>query len=593
MLAPTDSSTAVSSDPEVERGPILDRNGRLLAIQAELPTVTVWTPYVEDREKTAESLSQILNLPYEDILSSLGISNRDIIIKRTITPAEAEIIELLKQQGELPGVNLRRDVGRIYPEGNAASHVIGFAGTDNIGLEGIEFTLDSLLRPSSTDQSGHSYGSQIFLTLDIVIQHAVGEIADRLMEEHRPDSVMIIVMDANNGEILSYVSKPDYDPNNFADYDSDSRRNRPVQMSYEPGSAFKIFSLSSIMQLGGVTNSSRFNTSGGYQSPQVTIPITDLGNYGTLSPEGIIQFSSNVGVAYASDTVDKRNFYQMLQQFGFGQITGIDLNGEERGLLAPVARWSNRSKPTISIGQEIGVTAMQMVQAATALANEGTMLRPQIIKRIVSPSGELIQEYQRQEVRKVLRSEVAEQMLSYMQSASTGSGTGRRAFLDDISISVKTGTGEVFDPEERAYSDELFVASTLAIFPTTDPEFIIYLVIQHPRGQSFLGGVIAAPAVKEIAEFLIPYFQVGAEPTIAGLPQNLEIVEPVLPEITGSIPDFRGLPLATVVPLYARRDISVQIHGSGWVKRQNPPPGSAYEEGMLLELFLNNTPGDE
>ena len=593
MLSPAQPSLTQRTALDVERGPILDRNGRLLAIQTELPTVTVWTPYVEDRDKTAETLAQVLDISYDSLFANLGIPNRDIVIKRTISHEEAEIIEVLKQQGELPGVSLRRDVDRIYPEGQSAAHVIGFVGTENTGMEGIEFMLDNLLSPPFLDAGERSYGSQIFLTLDIVIQHAVEGIADRLMAAHRSDSVMIIVMDAKNADILSYVSKPDYDPNAFGEYDSESRRNRPVQMSYEPGSVFKVFSLTSIMQLGGITDNSTFNTSSGYQNPQIRIPITDLGNYGTLHLEGIIKFSSNVGAAYASDTVAKKDFYQMLQNFGFGQVTNIELNGEERGLLAPLSRWSSRSKPTIAIGQEIGVTAIQMAQAATALANKGVMLKPQIIKRIVSPSGELIQEYQRNEVRKVLRSDVADQMLRYMQSASTGSGTGRRAFLDDTSISIKTGTAEVFDSAKRAYSEELFVASTLAIIPTEDPELIIYVVIQHPRGASFLGGVIAAPAVKEIADFLISYLQIDADPTGGSLPQFLEIVEPVLPEITTIVPDFRNLPLSTVVPLYARRDISVQIHGSGWVWKQVPAAGTEYQEGMSLDLFLRNKTGNE
>lgn len=424
MLTPAQQGST-SSDLEIERGPILDRNGRLLAIQTELPTVTVWTPYVENPEQTAGSLAQILDIPYEDILTSLAIPNRDITIKRTISPEEAGVIDLLKQQGELQGVTLRRGFGRIYPEGRTAPHVIGFAGTDNVGLEGIEFIMDAVLSPPPADtRGGRSYGNQVFLTIDIVIQHAMEEIVEGLREEHSPDSIMLIVMEAGSGEILSYVSMPDYDPNSFTEYDNNSRRNRPVQMTYEPGSVFKIFSIASIIQLGGINDTSLFNTAGGYSNQQVVAPINELGenNYGTIGPEGIIKFSSNVGAAYASDTVSRRDFYQMLRQFGFGQITGIDLNGEERGLLAAINSWSGRSKPTIAIGQEIGVTAIQMVQAATALTNGGTMFRPQIIKRIVSPAGELVKENTPVEVRRVLNSDTAELMLRYMQSASTGGG---------------------------------------------------------------------------------------------------------------------------------------------------------------------------
>ncbi len=582
---------------EVERGPILDRNGRLLAIQSELPTVTVWNPDVEDREKLAGTLAQILDIPVEEILPRLSIPDRDIIIKRTISPEEAGIIELLKQQGELRGVTLRRGFGRIYPESTTASHVIGFTGVDNIGLEGIEFTMENILNPPpepDADSGGRrrNYGNQVFLTIDIVLQHAVEDIAEKLMEEHNPDSVMVLISEAKTGEILTFAVKPDFDPNNFADYDDNSRRNRPVQMTYEPGSVFKAFSLAAIMQLGGISDSSRFNTSGGYTNPQIGIPINELGgaNYGIIGARGTIRFSSNVGAAFASDTVNERDFYQMLRQFGFGQITGITLNGEERGLLAPLTRWSRRSKPTIAIGQEIGVTAIQIMQAASALTNGGIMLKPRIIKRIVRSSGELIEEYGAEEVRRVLRTDVAAQMLDYMRSASIDGGTGRRVFIDGTDISVKTGTGEVFDPELRAYSRELFIASTLAILPTDDPEIIIYLVIQHPRGASNLGGVIATPAVREIASFLIPYLQIGTQADIFGLPKTLEIDEPMVPEITSAVPDFSGLPLSTLISLYAREDIAVQIYGSGWVRRQTPPPGSPYREGMLIELFLESGP---
>jgi cell division protein FtsI (penicillin-binding protein 3) len=586
MLTPGPEGSDPIADVQIERGPILDRNGRLLAIQTELPTVTVWTPYVEDPEATAEQLSRILDLDYDALLSNLQLENRDVIVKRTISPGEAEIIELLKQQGELRGVNLRRDFGRIYPEGRTASHVLGFTGTDNRGLEGIELTQNAILSPGNRAGS-REYGSQIVLTIDVVIQHTMEQIADRLMETHNPDSVMIMVLDAPTGEFLSYVSVPDFDPNEFSQYDENARRNRPIQMAYEPGSVFKVFSLASMIHLGGVNDASRFDTTGGYTSDQIDIPITDLGNYGVLSPGGIIKYSSNVGAAYASDTVDRESFYYMLRQFGFGQTTELELNGEERGLLAPENRWSGRTKPTIAIGQEIGVTAVQMVQAATALANDGVMLRPHLIKRIVDASGSVIREFQREPVREVLRRPVADQILEYMRGASEANGTGRRAAIEGVNISVKTGTAEVIDPATGRYSDELFVASTLAIFPTEDPRLIIYVVIQHPRGESFLGGVIAAPVVREIAEFLIPYLQINTgEQRITDLPQNVEIFEPALPEIGTTIPDFTGLPLKTVIPLYGRDDLYVQIRGSGWVVSQDPLPGSPYREGMELTLYL-------
>jgi cell division protein FtsI (penicillin-binding protein 3) len=275
----------------------------------------------------------------------------------------------------------------------------------------------------------------------------------------------------------------------------------------------------------------------------------------------------------------------MLRHFGFGDSTGIPLNGEEKGMFREPAAWSGRSKPTISIGQEISVTAMQIMKAATALANEGIILEPHIVKKIVSPDGKLIKEYGRQPIKPLLSPDTARTIVNYMASA-TETGTGQKAALEGIRISTKTGTAQTIDPETGAYSATAFVASCLALFPTEDPQIIAYVVIESPRGE-YYGGRIAAPVINEVANFVVPYMGISrAGERVLDHSGRIAIPRMSLPEMTALVPDFTGYSKRTLQPLLNRRDVKVFINGSGWVYRQNPAPGTALSEGMTLTLEL-------
>ncbi|MCG8400646.1 MAG: penicillin-binding protein 2, partial [Firmicutes bacterium] len=331
------------------------------------------------------------------------------------------------------------------------------------------------------------------------------------LDTNDADGVMMVAMDAQNGEILSMVSLPNFDPNSFGDYSEEERKNSIVSTIYEPGSVFKMFSVAAFLELGGITLADYFNTSGSYRDENAGFQITDLGDYGRINAEGIIKYSSNVGAAFASETVSPDSFNQSLREFGFGERTGITLNGEERGLLRRPAGWSGRTQQTIAIGQEIGVTAIQVATAATVFANNGVLLRPRIVRKIVSPEGRTIELFSREPAREVLSPSTAQLMLQLMESATQGGGTARRLQVPGIRISAKTGTAEVYDPELGAYSPERFVASCLAIFPTDNPRLIVYAVIIHPRGESIFGGQIAVPLVRESADFLVSYLDIPRE----------------------------------------------------------------------------------
>ncbi len=575
----------------VERGPILDRSGRILAIQTRLYSVTAWLPNVEEPERSAELLSSILDLDSEQLLQRMRSETGFLYIRRKVSPSSSEQIRNLIEDGKLPGISLEPEYGRNYPQKDIASHVLGFVGTDNIGLDGIELTYEETLSPAAHKESERTrteYGKQLFLTLDLNIQYMAEGIADKAMDEHDANSATVLVMDAKSGEFLALASSPDFDPNRLEQASSEARRNRPITFAYEPGSVFKVFSIASIMDLGGISPDSTFFCDGAYErefAEDETVVINCHGTHGEVNAQKILQYSCNAGASYASETVDRTEFYTRLTDFGFGSPTNLPLPGETSGLLQEPSRWSGRTKPTIAIGQEISVSAVQLARAATAISNDGMLLQPHIVKKIVSSDGEVMESNEREAIKRVISPEVARGILLMMESATERSGTAWRAKIPNVRTSAKTGTAEVIDPESGRYSKEAFIASCLGIFPTDDPQLITYVAIEHPKGEEFYGGRIAAPLVSELGEKLVTYLGIPtSEETVV---QHSGVIKlPKLPEIEidGTLPDLRGFPKRRLLPLLSRDDLDVSFEGEGWVERQVPPPGSPVEEGMDLHL---------
>ena len=583
--------TPVSSAAEsqtVERGPILDRNGRILAIQNQLDSVESWIPYITDAAETAGLLSEILDIDRAYLVSEFTTRRGSMWIKRKITPTESQKIQALKDEGKLEGIYLRKEYGRNYPNQRLASHVLGYTGTDNIGLDGIEYTMNNVLSPKPENTAEKDiYGNQLFLTIDSNIEFFAEKYAAEAMEEQLAESVMIIVMDAQNADILACASMPDFDPNTFSDFSDDVRKNRAFSTAYEPGSVMKIFSIASFLELGGIGLNSHFYCGGSYEHEDIPNPIGDLGVYGDLTPAGIIKYSSNVGAAYASETVSKDDFYQMLRTLGFGSRTDLPVPGESSGLLRTPDKWSARSKPTIAFGQEILVSAVQMATAATVFANEGILLQPHIIDRILSPDGSVIEEVGRKPLKKVLSPETAQAMLLMMETATEEGGTAHRMRTEGLRISAKTGTSQVIDPKTGTYSDKNFIASAMAIFPTDDPQLIIYVVIQNPMGNSYYGGRIASPIVKKIIDEVVPYL--GIEKSTdnvvmhsgkISMPAKQQVV------IEDVIPDLTGRSKRSLLILFNDHRFRIQMSGEGWVAEQSPPPGTPVTDGMELNFVF-------
>ncbi|MFZ2781569.1 MAG: penicillin-binding protein [Rectinemataceae bacterium] len=587
-----------------ERGLILDRNGRILAVDTPLYDLSVWRPdtdaatFVTD----AKDLAAISGTPEATIISRWKNGAADFFyIGKRLSPQAQRAVAEGKAAGRFKGIKIDEVAGRLYPEGHLAAQLIGFTGEANKGLEGIEIKYDAELSPPAAgeaDRSGNPVnaggeyprGNNIVLTIDANLQYLFEEQARASLIANKAEAVMMVAMDVKTGELLAYVSMPDYDPNDYGSFSVQQRQDRLSVYSYEPGSVFKVYSMASILDLGAITPYTTFTCTGAYTkvSPKgEKFTIRCLAPHGKVDLGGILANSCNVGVSYASERISDMDLYEKLKSFGFGSRTGVGLAGESPGAIRDPEDWSGRTKPTIAIGQESLVTALQMTQAAGAIANGGVLMKPQTVKRIERADGSLVYENTPQAVRSVVSPESARRILTAMESVASLEGTGWRAKVPDVRMAVKTGTAQMIDTATRAYSDTDFIASTVGILPADDPRVAIYIAVVKPRAGEILGGRIAAPMVREAAEAALATLDIprGKTPTVThsgsvSLPELDQVV------IGGIMPDLKKTPKRLLLSLLSRTDIKVLVRGDGYVVRQSPEAGSPVEPGMTIVLDL-------
>jgi cell division protein FtsI (penicillin-binding protein 3) len=596
MLFPRQASPAFGSSPRRSgRGPILDRNGRLLALETRLGNVTLWRPEMENPERLCRDLAPLLELSAEELLDRIANSQSDFLyLKKQVNENVIKLIQEAISESRFRGIGIEPVAGRIYPERGLASQIVGFVGDEGSGLAGIEYAFESELKAGQGAFGGSGAfgtgGSQVFLTLDVNVQYILESIAAQAMNENKAEAVMLMAMDPRSGEILGSASLPSYDPNNWKNSNEISRMDRPAIWSYEPGSVFKVFSLSALMDSGAITGGTFFTCNGRYERTTgrgEKIAIKCLGAHGNVSAREIIIYSCNAGAAYASDRSTSQVFYESIKSLGFGSRTGAGNPGETAGFLRPTDRWSERSKPTIAMGQEIAVSALQMLQAASAVANDGILVPPKIVSRIVSADGKTANSFEAGPPRRVFSADTARIMRSYMMDVTSSIGTGWRANVEDLSLAVKTGTAEIIDPKTGTYSSTDFIASCIAMLPAEHRSLVLYLAIVKPQGASYLGGRIAAPPIREAAEALINYLGIprGRNPQIS---HSGALSVPALPypAVNETVPDFTGVAKRLLLPLLLRDDLRLQVLGDGWVVRQSPAPGTPITPDTVIVLEL-------
>ncbi len=575
-----------------ERGSIVDRNGKPLAVQANFYNVGVSPKQIPDKKQFAKDVSQVLQIPESKINSKIDLNSEKnyVSLKRKLSEDDYRILKDITDDNQYSFVRYDKIPGRIYPEKSLASQLIGYMGNDGIGLSGIEYSMQSILQPIPDDELNYQHGKNVFLTIDANLQYKLEKLSHEAMEKTQCESFMLIACEAKTGEILSYISLPSSDLNNYSDSKIQETIDRPAISAFEPGSVFKIFTVASIYDHGILKSGDTFLCDGVYEKKikgGETIRIKCLEHHGRLTAREALKYSCNDVIGQISDKISDEQFIQDLKNFGFGSKTGIELPGETSGLLkeAGSSRWSGRTKPTIAIGQEIGVSALQMVQAATALANDGYPVQLSVIKKITNKDGSIESEHIPQKKERILKKSTADYILSCMETTAT-TGTGSRANIKDITIGVKTGTAQMADQKSGGYSDTDFLSNCMAIFPIDNPQVILYIVIQKAQGE-YLAGRIVAPLIKDTADEIIDHLGLsrGDADTFIYNGTN-EVENPQTIVIKDTVPDFSGFSKRELSPLLSRKDLKININGSGWVKNQSPAPGTPLTENTIIELNL-------
>ena len=503
---------------EGERGNIYDRNLKKLAVNVNTKSLFAIPPRIQDPHKTAQLLSSVLNLETKEILSKLNQKNSFVWIKRKLNDIEVEEVKKLN----LPGLDFLDENKRYYPRKKLASNLLGFAGIDNQGLEGLELYFEKELKglPSlvilERDASGgkipfgikrfsnYQDGNSIVLTIDEVIQYITEEALDKAFYQYKAKTGVAIVVKPKTGEILAMAVRPSFDPNYFNRFSRDLWRNKAITDIYEPGSTFKIITIATALEEGVVKLDDQFYCKGWIKYNGNI--FHDIEPHGAQDLTGIVKNSCNIGVIQVGTRLDEKVFEKSIRRFGFGSLTEISLPGEVNGLVRSVKDWSKISLASLSIGQEIAVTPIQLIMAISAIANRGTLMKPMIVKEIVDSHQNRVKVFKPKPVRQVVSTETALTMTKILEQVVID-GTGKGAKIPGYRIAGKTGTAQKFDFSTGKYSKNKYSALFVGYAPVENPQIAILVLLDEPRG-SYYGGIVAAPVFKEIASKALPYLSI-------------------------------------------------------------------------------------
>ncbi len=598
------------------RGSIMDARGRVLAESISAESVYADPQVVADAKAAAKALAAVpgIDATAKEIEEKLSSGGGFVWVARQLPLPVAARVRQLK----INGVYFLEEHRRSYPRGTLAANVIGYVGVDGQGLAGIEHSFDSYVRGHAgkvtvlRDARRGAYlvgaeganrpadGKDVVLTIDSVIQFITERALSRAIEKYRASGGSAIVMDPRDGSILAMASLPTFDPNRFGDFPPASWRNRNVQDMYEPGSTFKIVTASAGLEEGVVTPSQILDCGDGtFQIGNNFIHEHGGNHYGLISFEEVMMHSSNIGALQVGLALGPQRFYDYIRRFGFGKRTGIQLPGETAGLVRRTDKWSALSNAEMSIGQEVGVTPLQLARAVATVANGGVRVEPRIVDRVIDAEGQTVYQPQRAAPVRVI-SEKTAAVLNEILKAVVARGTGVNAALADQIVAGKTGTAQV--AMRGGYSPDRFIASFAGYVPADRPRLVILVVVDEPRLSQY-GGTVAAPAFREIAEATLRYL--GVAPSIPARSLALPVAqlaafsqEPahseraVSGEVRTGVPDLRGLDARAAIARATAAGLLVRAVGSGVVQSQIPIAGEALptDRRIVLNLSLDPAP---
>jgi len=597
------------------RGMILDRHGEELAVEIEVDSVYADPRKVVDPLLAARLLAPVLEQDEQRIAERLGMNRHFVWLKRRVAPGTAEQVRALA----IPGVDLVQESKRFYPGRTLAAQVIGYAGIDSKGLEGVERRFDEQLMGSRDaalgvrDASGRIVfadgffgadgvvGSNVELTIDRTIQYIVEQELAATVRTYEAKAGQVVVMNPVSGEILAMASWPTFNPNSIGGSRDEMRRNRPVLDVFEPGSTFKVFTLAAALDSGAIRPDEMTFCERG-RMEMWDVAIHDDHRDGWLNTTQCLKRSSNICFAKMALKLGKRRFYHYLRRFGFGEPTHVRLPFEARGTLSHFSRWYDVDTAIIAFGQGVGTTNLQLTAALSALGNGGTLMEPLLVRRVVGPDGETITGFSPQARRRVVSRYTARMVTDMMTAVTEEGGTGRHAALDGYLVAGKTGTAQK-SMGARGYEDGKWVTSFFGFVPSDKPRLAISIVIDEPRINHY-GGTVTAPMFKRIADQSLRYL--GVPPQI---PQSRAVAgkgsrrrpaaeEPAaetiladrakedLPLVEGQVrmPEVLGLTIPGVLVELSGVGLRPVLMGSGIAAEQIPPAGEPVAAGSFVQV---------
>ncbi|MDD9964780.1 MAG: penicillin-binding protein [Myxococcales bacterium] len=632
-----------------KRGTIRDRHGAELAVSVDVDSVWADPRIVAQSghtpEEIAEKLATLLDVDRDVIRKRLASRRYFVWIKRRVTPTQAKAVEAL----ELPGVAMLSEAQRFYPNRQLAAHVLGFSDVDGNGIEGLELSLDERLRgdrdsvPAIRDRRGRivfsrqllddraSVGDALTLTLDKTIQHLAEKELELAIKTFEARAGSVVVMDPQTGELLAIANYPTFNPNRPGASPPAHRRNRAVTDRFEPGSTVKPFTVAGALAKGAIRPNQKIDCQEG-EMEIAEYTIHDSHKWEKLTPAQILAFSSNIGTAKIGLSLGRPGLYRTLRGFGFGDKSGVELPGETEGILRHHKRWYEMDAATISFGQGMSATALQLTSAMAALANGGKLMRPILVKRISDARGGVLEEALPRVRRRVVPKRVA-RLVSDMLTGVTGAGgTAEEAAIDGYLVAGKTGTAQKADYIHGGYAKDAWSSSFVGYAPARDPKIVVAVVLDEPVIAHY-GGTVAAPVFRRLVEPALRHLGVSPEHDNGSLAGHVRaqrkkaeaLVQgdlsqaqadkaddaddagnraradsgskpslPPAPKGRARVPDLMGLNARAVVQTAHRAALLVSLSGTGFADAQDPKAGMLVDPGAAIRVHLSpRTPPDD
>lgn len=609
------------------RGTIYDRNGKELAISASVDTIAI-NPrdialYEGMGDKIAEKLSEILEISEEDVLKKINRNTWYEVVKAKIDKSVGDQIRQWIKEENIKGVYVDEDTKRFYPHSNLASHVIGFVGTDNNGLDGIEAVMEKYLKGepgrilSELDAGGRTMpytperrvdakdGLDVVLTIDETIQYLAEKAINKAIDDNKVlNGAVAIVMDPRNGDVLALVSKPDYDLNNpfaapigiegvdpetWKGYTSEDVtklqetvwRNKAVADTYEPGSTFKAITSAMGLEEGVIKPDTPVNDQpvkvGGW-----TIRCWRANIHGNESFRESVYNSCNPVFVKVSQSLGIKTFYEYVRAFGFYDKTGIQLPGEAQSIIHKDPKEVDMA--VASFGQRFQITPIQMITSYTAIANGGYLVKPRLVKELRDSEGNIVKTFEPEVVRQAISTETANTVRDILEGV-VSDGTGRNAYVKGYRVAGKTGTSETIDTKTKGR----YIASFCAFAPADNPVINVLVILDHPSGPIHTGGLIAAPVAQGLIEDILNYLGVEKRYT----EKDKETIK-----VPVNVPEVRNLPLGEAKSLLSTRGLEYMVEGNGnnkdiVVADQMPKPGATIPKGSVVVLYTYKPDNEE